>query len=257
MPLTLHHSPADRSRSPWWLALIPIALLLFSPIGLHSSALAQDEEKPAEPAEAPAEPAVDPESPEALKARIAELEAKVAQLELTLAIKDLEELGAGVAVEGPDEGPKTTRVTLPKLWRGDAEALDKLKALPDVNVVYIDNPEFNDEAAAKLKEFKGITALTIMSPALTGAALEHLKELPGLGMLFLTGSEIGDEGLAHLKDLPELKELSLSKTKITDAGLDSLAEVPGLRTLYLIGTEVTDEAVAKLQEAKPDARIVR
>jgi len=33
--------------------------------------------------------------------------------------------------------------------------------------------------------------------------------------------------------------------------------LPELRTLYLIGTEVSDEAVAKLQQAKPEARIVR
>ncbi|WP_169977727.1 leucine-rich repeat domain-containing protein [Tautonia rosea] len=251
----IRRTEARSASSPWWLALLPMTFaLIVAPIA-STTAFAQDEEKPAE--EAKPQEEADPNDPEVLKARIAELEKKVAELELTLAIKDLEALGAGVAVEGPDDGPKTTRVTLPKLWRGDAAALDALKGLPSVTVVYVDNPEFNDEAAAKLKEIKGITALTIMSPALTGAALEHLKELPSLGMLFLTGTEVGDEGLTHLKELPELKELSLSKTKVTDAGLATLAELPQLRTLYLIGTEVSDEAVAKLQEAKPDARIVR
>ena len=237
-------------------AAATLLALLFAAIGPAAHAQddeTPDDEKPAE--EAPAEPS--PDDPEALKAKVAEQAERIAELELKVATMELEKVGAYIAVEGPEDGPKTTRLTLPKLWSGDPEALDALKALPELTVVYIDNESFDDQAAEKLKEFPSISSLTIMSPALTGAALEHFKALPGLSMLFLTDTEVGDDALAQLKELPALKELSLSRTAVTDAGLPALAELPELKTLYLIGLEVSDEAVAELQEAKPEARIVR
>jgi hypothetical protein len=214
----------------------------------------QEEPKPIEPP-TPSQESLD--DPVKLKAQIAELQAKVVELELKVTSNDLEKLGAIIDIETPKEGPRTSRVTLPKTWRGDATAIERFKALPELRVIYIDCPAINNEAISKLKELKTLNAITIMSPAVTDASLEHLKDLPVLDTLFLTGSKIGDAGLVHLKDVGTLKEISLSKTDVTDAGLATLGEFGGLKTIYLIGTKVTDEGVNKLKQSKPDARVIR
>ncbi len=236
IPWAGHRHPAGRSPP----AMIRIPMLALAAMLAATPAFAFQDDDPAK-----------------LKETIANLEKEVATLKLKVATLELEKLGAAVATDTPKEGPATTRVSLLKTWRGDPAALDALKALPNVQAVYIDCPSVNDEAIAKLKELPGLTALTIMTPQLTDAGLEHVKAIAGLTTLFLTDTKVGDAGLAHLAGLANLKELALSRTAITDAGLETLKGMKGLTTVYLIGAKVSDDAVAKLKEALPEARVVR
>ena len=197
------------------------------------------------------------DDPAALKATIAALQKEVADLKLKLSLGELEKVGAKVSTEKPKEGPEFTTVNILRGWLGDKESLDKLKELPNVQTVYVDSEQFNDEAVAALKDVPSLTSLTLMSSQVTDASLESVKAMPNLNMLFLTGSKITDPGLAQLKDLGNLKVLSLSKTDVTDAGLENLKECKALKSLYVIGSKVTDDGIKKLKESLPEIAVYK
>lgn len=223
------------------------ALALAALITPAMAAWAQDAKKPAAP----------PDDPARLKATIAALQKEVADLKLKLATGELEKLGAKVTTDKPKEGGEVTTVNILRLWNGDKDGLARLKDLPNVQVVYIDNGQFNDAAVAALKDLARLNSLTVMSPQVTDAALESLKGMTDLNMLFLTGTKVGDPGLAHLKGLKNLKVLALSRTQVTDKGLDSLKELKGLKSLYLIGTKVSDDGVKKLKVSLPGIAVYK
>ena len=179
----------------------------------------------------PAAKAQDPkDDPAKLKATIAAFQKEVADLKLKIASMDLEKLGARVSTEKPKEGGEVTTVNILKVWSGDKDTLARLKDLPNVQSVYVDNGQFNDASVAALKDLPALNSLTLMSPQVTDAALESLKGMSNLNMLFLTNTKVGDAGLAHLKDLKNLKVLALSRTQVTDKGLDALKEMKGLKS---------------------------
>ena len=144
-----------------------------------------------------------------------------------------------VTIDKAKDGKETATVNILKKWSGDKDALQLLKNVPNLQVVYIDNGQVNDAAVAPLKDLTGLSALTLMSPQVTDAGLENLKGLTNLTMLFLTGSKVGDKGLPSLKGLKNLQVLALSRTQVTDAGLDALKDLKSLKSVYLIGTKVT------------------
>src|SRR6516165_1315430 len=86
----------------------------------------------------------DADDPAKLKATIESLQKKVAQLELKIATMKLEKLGARVTTDKPKDGPEVTTVNILKVWSGDKDTIAKFKELPNVQVVYIDNSQFND-----------------------------------------------------------------------------------------------------------------
>jgi hypothetical protein len=63
--------------------------------------------------------------------------------------------------------------------------------------------------------------------------------------------------LAHLKNLENLEYLNLYGTQVSDAGLEHLKGLKNLRKLYLWESKATNEGVAGLQQALPEAEIVR
>jgi Leucine-rich repeat (LRR) protein len=244
----------------------PAALALATLLVLSTAAAAQDAKKPAaqdakkpaaqeaKKAAAPAPPADDPAK---LKATITALQKEVADLKLKLAAGELEKIGAYVTTDKPKEGGEVVTVSIMRLWNGDKDGLGKIKDLPNVQVVYVDNTQFNDAALAALKDLAKLNSLTVMSPQVTDAALESLKGLTDLNMLFLTSTKVGDAGLAKLIGLKNLKVLALSRTQVTDKGLDALKALKGLKSLYLIGTKVTDDGVKKLKQALPDVAVYK
>jgi len=139
------------------------------------------------------------------------------------------------STKGKDGKEITTVNIILKKWAGDKDAMQLLKNVPNLQVVYIDSNQVNDAALGPLKDPAGLSALTIMSPQVTDAALENLKSLSGLTMLFLTNSKVSDKGLVQLKGLKNLQVLALSRTEVTDAGLDALKDIKSLKSIYLIG----------------------
>ena len=197
------------------------------------------------------------DDPGKLKAQLTALQQEVAQLKLKVATLELEKLGASVNVEKGKDGKEIATVNILKKWTGDKDAMQLLKNVPNLQVVYIDSNQVNDAALAPLKDLAGLSALTIMSPQVTDAALENLKSLSGLTMLFLTSSKVSDKGLVQLKGLKNLQVLALSRTEVTDAGLDALKDIKSLKSIYLIGTKVTPQAIDKLKQAIPGVAVYK
>ncbi len=216
---------------------------------------AKPQEKKAEAKPQPAQtPADDPVKP---KAQLTALQQEVAQLKLKVVTLELEKLGASVNIDKGKDGKEIATVNILKKWTGDKDAMQLLKNVPNLQVVYIDSNQVNDAALAPLKDLAGLNALTIMSPQVTDAALENLKSLSGLTMLFLTSSKVSDKGLVQLKGLKNLQVLALSRTDVTDAGLDALKDIKSLKSLYLIGTKVTPQAIDKLKQAMPGVAVYK
>jgi hypothetical protein len=197
------------------------------------------------------------DDPAKLKEQITALQKEIATLKLKVVTLELEKLGAIVTIDKAKDGKETATVNILKKWSGDKEALQLLKNVPNLQVVYIDNGQVNDAAVAPLKELTGLSALTLMSPQVTDAGLDNLKGLTNLTMLFLTSSKVGDKGLPSLKGLKNLQVLALSRTQVTDVGLDSLKDLKSLKSIYLIGTKVTQQAVDKLKETLPGVAVYK
>ncbi len=140
------------------------------------------------------------DDPAKLKAQLVTLQQEVAQLKLKVATLELEKLGASVNVDKGKDGKEVATVNILQKWTGDKDAMQLLKNVPNLQVVYIDSKQVNDAALAPLKDLAGLSALTIMSPQVTDAALENVKSLNGLTMLFLTSSKVSDKGLVQLVD---------------------------------------------------------
>jgi hypothetical protein len=205
----------------------------------------------------PAQAQPNPDDPAKLKEQVIALQKEVATLRLKVATLELEKLGAIVTVDKAKDGKETATVNILKKWSGDKDALQLLKKVPNLQVVYIDNAQVNDVAVGPLKELTDLSALTLMSPQFTDAGLDNLKGLTNLTMLFLTSSKVGDKGLPSLKGLKNLQVLALSRTEVTDTGLDSLKDLKSLKSIYLIGTKVTPQAVEKLKQTLPGVAVYK
>ena len=98
------------------------------------------------PAPAPA-PADDPAK---LKAQITVLQQEVAGLKLKVATLELEKLGASVSIDKGKDGKEIATVNILKKWAGDKDAMQLLKNVPNLQVVYIDSSQVNDAALVPL-----------------------------------------------------------------------------------------------------------
>jgi len=239
--------------------LVVGAILALTASPGSTSAQQKTDDKPQEkkvvgkpqPVQAPAD------DPAKLKAQIAVLQQEVVQLKLKVATLELEKLGASVNVDKGKDGKEIATVSILKKWAGDKDAMQLLKNVPNLQVVYIDSNQVNDAALGPLKDLAGLSSLTIMSPQVTDAGLENLKSLSGLTMLFLTSSKVSDKGMVQLKGFKNLQVLALSRTEVTDAGLDALKDIKGLKSIYLIGTKVTPQAIDKLKQAMPGVAVYK
>jgi Leucine-rich repeat (LRR) protein len=116
---------------------------------------------------------------------------------------------------------------------------------------------YTPEDLAPLADLSELVWIDLQDSNVTDDALVRLASLPNLERLRLDETQITDAGLLHLAGLPKLHTLNLSSTKITDAGLAHLARLPNLKELYIQKTQVTPAGTAKLQQALPEADIVR
>src|SRR4051794_32442087 len=111
----------------------------------------QEKKPEAKPAATPA-PAPAPDDPAKLKAQVAALQQEVAQLKLKVVSLEIEKLGGSVTVDKGKDGKEIATVNILKKWGGDKDAMQMLKNVPNLQVVYIDNGQVNDAAIAPLKE---------------------------------------------------------------------------------------------------------
>ncbi len=115
----------------------------------------------------------------------------------------------------------------------------------------------DDSQLAPLAELDSLVWLDVDGVPLTNESLVHISRLKHLERLRLDETQITDAGLIHLTRLPKLHTLNICYDKITDAGLVHLAKLPNLQELYIQKTQVTPAGTAKLQQALPEADIIR
>ena len=82
----------------------------------------------------------------------------MATLKLKVATLELEKLGASVSVDKGKDGKEIATVNILKKWAGDKDAMQLLKNVPNLQVVYIDSSQVNDAALAPLKDLGGLSA---------------------------------------------------------------------------------------------------
>ena len=104
----------------------------------------------------PPAPAPAADDPAKLKAQVTALQQEVAQLKLKVATLELEKLGASVSVDKGKDGKEIATVNILKKWAGDKDAMQLLKNVPNLQVVYIDNNQVNDAALAPLKDLPAL-----------------------------------------------------------------------------------------------------
>ena len=117
------------------------------------------------PAATPPAAQPNPNDPAKLKEQIAALQKEVAGLKLKVVTLELEKLGAMVSVDKAKDGKETATVNILKKWSGDKDALQLLKNVPNLQVVYIDNGQVNDAAVAPLRELSSLNARHSNEPA--------------------------------------------------------------------------------------------
>ena len=89
----------------------------------------------------------------------------MAALKLKVATLELEKLGAIVTVDKTKDGKEIATVNILKKWSGDKDALNLLKNVPNLQVVYVDNGQVNDAAVAPLKDLTGLERAHAHEPA--------------------------------------------------------------------------------------------
>ena len=94
----------------------------------------------------------------------------------------------------------------------------QLKGLTRLTILNIAETGATNESLRTLKGMKTLTGLDLSRNAITNAVFKDLKEFPNLTHLTLkSDKEITDEGLKDLKLLPNLTSIGLNSTSVTDA----------------------------------------
>ncbi len=78
----------------------------------------------------------------------------MAALKLKIVMLELEKLGGIVTVDKTKDGKEIATVNILKKWSGDKDALNLLKNVPNLQVVYVDNSQVNDAAVAPSRTFR-------------------------------------------------------------------------------------------------------
>jgi len=125
------------------------------------------------------------------------------------------------------------------------EVLSYLGQLPNLRVLHITRPHYNDpkrnktyytdRGLAKLSGLKELESLHIGSIGVTDDGISHLAGLTNLRDLHISGCPITDAGCAKLLALKSLEILAIRHTEMTIAGLSQLSALPNLTDLYVSG----------------------
>jgi internalin A len=133
---------------------------------------------------------------------------------------------------GNQLGIKLKPVTLEKIisWHNNGYALDKTGQVQGLNLA---NRKIKD--ISFLKNFGGLTHLSLSENQITGRTITPLRELKNLTVLTLHTNKI--TAITPLRELKNLKVLVLQRNQITD--LTPLRELTNLTELYLSDNQIT------------------
>ena len=106
--------------------------------------------------------------------------------------------------------------------------LEALRALPNVQVLFISNTSITDEGLSELAHLRQLRWLVLNTANLSDKATEHLGKLRTLRVLEIQEAEITDNGLEKLYALRGLERLVFDQTHVTEVGIEKLREeLPG------------------------------
>jgi LSD1 subclass zinc finger protein len=121
-----------------------------------------------------------------------------------------------------------------------------LKALVQLEGLYLDGTGVRGASLQPLASLTGLKRLSLASNGLTGAGLEHLRPLTQLISLNLSNQPLTDDGLKHVQALTALQDLHLESTQVTGAGFTGLKGLKDIQILNLSSSPVTDVGMKHL-----------
>ena len=136
-----------------------------------------------------------------------------------------------------------------------ASTLDRLRALPALEMFWFRGRGINDAGLGKLATIKTLKVLNVPQGEFSDAGLVALKGLPNLVQLRFGSPHVTDEGIASLAEIPTLLRLHLIDVAITGQGLQSLARLESLESLYIDGGKFGDADIDVLFRARPQLHV--
>ena len=121
--------------------------------------------------------------------------------------------------------------------------LARVKDLPNLKMLILDDCLITDEGLKKLARLPKLINLSLSNTNISGEGLEPVTKANNLVGLRLDGTRIKDADLAAIAAMPGLKNLSLYKCAISDEGVRHLAKHGRLGNLSLDETQVTDASL--------------
>ena len=123
--------------------------------------------------------------------------------------------------------------------------LASLKALSEIESLFINGPKITDTALVNLRGLSQLQRLGSGHSNVTDAGLENIASLHRLCIIYISATKVTDSGLVHLRGLNQLERLYLD-ADISDAGLAQLPVLPSAEDLDIGGTNVTDAGIPHL-----------
>jgi hypothetical protein len=139
--------------------------------------------------------------------------------------------------------------------------LERLVAVPGIEVVKLDMTDVTDEGMKSLAAIKGLKSLTVYGGGRVGdQGMSHLSAAASLERLQLINTRVTDQGLSSLGKLANLRSLEVHTSKsiatgLTNAAIPILKEFSGLKELRISGDWVSETDVEGLKKALPNCEV--
>ena len=120
------------------------------------------------------------------------------------------------------------------------ETLKKLQPLRRLEKLTLDRAKIDHELAGYLREFDGLSELTLSYGRYDRAVFENIGSLASVRTIkFWCWFEgLQDSDVLHILELPNLESLAVTNSKITSEVVDAIAKCHSLKSLNLQGTEI-------------------
>ncbi|MEX0642971.1 MAG: hypothetical protein WD468_09740 [Pirellulales bacterium] len=97
--------------------------------------------------------------------------------------------------------------------------------------------------------------LSIQNSLAGDTLLPGLAECKQLNCLIIRGGRLSDDGLRHLNDIPSLREIEFHNQVFTDNAVEHLSKLQQLTSLYLEESKLSDDGRHALESALPRCRL--
>lgn len=137
----------------------------------------------------------------------------------------------------------------------DDELLERIAALPDMDVLEVGGPRLTDQSLEAIARLPVVRALRLEGNQFSFDGLRYLTQNPNLDWLELVGLQVTDAGLGSLSALPDLKVLEISDSKLTEQHVEALKQLEAIQEINLRRTQLPATLLARLRDALPDCHV--